>query len=193
MATIGLDSLFYSPITEGADGGETFGPPVKIAPAIQVDFQPTYTSDSLYADDGAIVTINEFSGGTIKVNTSDLPNGVLKEILGLRESAEGMVVYSAEDVSPYVAIGFRARKTDGNYMYYWFYRTKFAPPPNTFQTKGGNISFNTPTIEGTLYKRNKPDASGKHPYAVSADSSDATTAAAIGTWFTTVPEPKFTP
>ena len=191
MPTIGLDSLYYASITEQTNGEESYGDPVRIAPAIQVDLQPEYTSESLYADDGALITVTEFSGGTLSINTSDLPNEVLIELLGLRESNEGMIIYSAEDVAPYVAIGFRSRKADGSYRYVWLYRTKFAPPPNTYQTKSDTITFNTPTIEGTLYKRNKPDVNGKHPYMAVAESSDIATATVIGTWFTEVPEPTF--
>ena len=34
MATIGLDKLFYAPITEAANGDETYGTPVQLAKAI---------------------------------------------------------------------------------------------------------------------------------------------------------------
>ena len=37
MATIGLDSLFYAPITEAQDGSETYGTPASLAKAISAD------------------------------------------------------------------------------------------------------------------------------------------------------------
>ncbi len=37
MATIGLDKLFYAPITESANGDETYGKPKQLAKAISAD------------------------------------------------------------------------------------------------------------------------------------------------------------
>ena len=37
MSTIGLDSLFYAPITENATGEETYGTPVRLAKAISCE------------------------------------------------------------------------------------------------------------------------------------------------------------
>ena len=37
MATIGLDKLYYAPITEDAVGEETYGTPVQLAKAISAD------------------------------------------------------------------------------------------------------------------------------------------------------------
>jgi hypothetical protein len=34
MATIGLDKLYYSKITDGTDGDETYGAPVALAKAM---------------------------------------------------------------------------------------------------------------------------------------------------------------
>ena len=37
MATIGLDRLFYAPITEAESGIETYGKPLQLAKAISAD------------------------------------------------------------------------------------------------------------------------------------------------------------
>ena len=37
MATIGLDKLFYAPITEAANGDETYGTPVQLVLKISKD------------------------------------------------------------------------------------------------------------------------------------------------------------
>ena len=60
MATIGLDMLYYAPITEDADGDETYGTPAKLAKAISADLSVELAEATLYADDGAaeVVTIS---------------------------------------------------------------------------------------------------------------------------------------
>lgn len=41
---------------------------------------------------------------------------------------------------------------------------KFGIPATNLATKGDSITFSTPTIEGTIMRRNKLDAKGKHPW-----------------------------
>ena len=53
MATLGLDSLFYAPITEVADGTETYGTPQKLAKAISAELSVEIAEAILYADDAA--------------------------------------------------------------------------------------------------------------------------------------------
>ena len=60
MATIGLDSLYYSKITEDTDEIETYAEPVKLAKAIKADLSIELAEAILYADDGAAVVVKEF-------------------------------------------------------------------------------------------------------------------------------------
>ena len=53
MATIGLDKLFYSKITEDADGNETYATPVSLAKAMSAELSVELAEATLYADDGA--------------------------------------------------------------------------------------------------------------------------------------------
>jgi hypothetical protein len=48
MATIGLDSLFYAPVTEATGGIETYGTPVKLAKAISVELSVELAEAVLY-------------------------------------------------------------------------------------------------------------------------------------------------
>ena len=61
MATIGLDKLFYAPITEAANGDETYGTPVQLAKAISADLSVELAEATLYADDGASEVVKELS------------------------------------------------------------------------------------------------------------------------------------
>lgn len=53
------------------------------------------------------------------------------------------------------------------------------------------FTFSTPTIEGTILRRNKADAGGKHPWKAEALEGD-TPAATITNWYKEVYEPTYT-
>lgn len=53
MATIGLDKLYYSKITEDTSGSETYATPVSLAKAMTAELSVELAEATLYADDGA--------------------------------------------------------------------------------------------------------------------------------------------
>jgi len=92
-----------------------------------------------------------------------------------------------------VAIGFRAKKANGKYRYYWIYRVKFGIPSDSLATKGDSITFQTPKIEGTVSRRNKLDTRGRHPWKAEVNEDDPGVAAAVITgWYGKVYEPTYT-
>lgn len=192
MATIGLDKPYFSIITEDANGQETYGTPEVMAKAIQADLTVNNATASLYADDGVDESVDEFTSGTLSLGLNDLASTVAAELLGARVDTNGVLVNSTNDIAPYVAVGFRARKANGNYRYFWLYRVKFGVPATNLATKGESITFQTPTIEGTVMRRNKPDTQGKHPWKTEVTEGDTNvTAATISGWFSAVYEPTF--
>jgi phi13 family phage major tail protein len=194
MATIGLSDLFYATITEAANGDETYGTPQRLAKAIQADLSVTIAEAILYADDAAQEVVREFDSGTLSLNIDDLPPGVASDLTGAAVDDNGVLVSSTEDSGGYVAVAFRARRSNGKYMYYWLYRVKFSIPNTTLQTKADSITFQTPTIEGTILRRNRTDNQGSHPWKAEVREGDAGVAAStITDWFTQVYEPTFTP
>lgn len=164
MATIGLDSLYYSKITEGANGAEFYGTPQVLAKAISAELSVELNEAILYADDGAAEIVKEFKSGTLSLGIDDIGAAVASDLTGANIDNNGVVVSAAEDGGQPVAVGFRARKADGRYRYFWLYRVKFGVPATNLQTKGDSINFSTPTIEGTVTRRNKPDVFGNHPW-----------------------------
>ena len=192
MATIGLDKPYYAIITEDANGQETYGTPKVMAKAIQADLTVNNATASLYADDGVDESVDEFTSGTLSLGLNDLTSTVAAELLGARVDTNGVLVNSTNDIAPYVAVGFRARKANGKYRYFWLYRVKFGVPATNLATKGESITFQTPTIEGTVMRRNKPDTQGKHPWKTEVTEGDANvTAATLNSWFSAVYEPSF--
>ena len=157
MATIGLDKLFYAKITEDADGNETYAAPVQMAKAMTADLSVELAEATLYADDGASEIVKEFKSGTLSLGVDDLGGSVASDLTGAVIDNNGVVVSTAEDGGTPVAVGFRAKKSNGKYRYFWLYRVKFGIPATALATKGDSITFSTPTIEGTILRRNKVD------------------------------------
>ena len=190
MATIGLDKLYYAPITEDQNGHETYGTPVQLAKAISADLSIELNEATLYADDGQAESVKEFKSGTLSLGIDDIGTEAAVALIGARLDQNGALVSSGEDVSRYVAVGFRARKANGKYKYYWLYRVLFGVPATNLATKGDSISFATPTIEGTILTRNKPDKDNKHLWKVELTEND-TNSGIVAVWYDSVYEPSF--
>ena len=193
MATVGLDKLYYAKITEDENGNETYATPVQLAKAMNADLSVELAEATLYADDGAAEIVKEFKNGTLSLGVDDVGASVASDLTGATIDANGVVVSTSEDGGDPVAVGFRAKKSNGKYKYYWLYRVKFGIPATNLATKGDSITFSTPTIEGTILRRNKVDGNGKHPWKAEVTEGDsAVTADTITNWYKEVYEPSYT-
>ncbi len=192
MATIGLDKLFYAKLTNGADGDETYDTPKQLAKAMNVGLSIELSEAILYADDGAAEIVKEFKKGTLSLGIDDIGSKAASDLTGAIIDKNGVVVSTSEDGGEPVAIGFRAKKSNGKYRYFWLYRVIFGIPATNLTTRGESVEFSTPTIEGTVTRRNKVDAKGKHPWKAEVTEGDTTvTADTISRWFTEVYEPAY--
>lgn len=193
MATIGLDKLYYAKITEDESGEETYGTPTSLAKAMTVDLSVELAEATLYADDGAAEVVKEFKSGTLTLGIDDIGVQAAQDLTGAKIDTNKVLISTSEDGGAPVAIGFRAKKANGKYRYFWLYKVKFGIPATNLTTKGESITFSTPTIEGTVLRRNKLDGQSKHPWKAEV-SEDATGVAVsvISGWYNAVYEPTFT-
>ena len=193
MATIGLDKLYYATITDDENCEEIYGTPTQLAKAISAELSVELAEATLYADDGAAEIVKEFKNGTISLGVDDIGSTTAAALTGVTVDKNNVVVSNSEDGGNPVAVGFRAKKSNGKYKYYWLYRVKFGIPATNLATKGDSITFSTPTIEGTVLRRNKPDTSGKHPWKAEVTEGDKDVpASVISGWYTEVYEPDYT-
>ena len=192
MATIGMDKLYYAKITEDEGGGETYSPPVKLAKAIKADLSVELVEATLYADDGAAYVIKDFKSGKLSLGVDDIGSTAATDLTGGVVDENGLLISVSENEGSPVAVGFRALKPDVRYRYFWLYRVKFGVPSTNLQTKGDSITFQTPTIEGTVMRRNRADGNGKHPWKAEVTEGDAgVSSTTITEWYESVYEPVY--
>lgn len=192
MATIGLDKLYYAKITEDEVGNETYEVPKTLAKAVSAELSVELAEATLYADDSAAEIVKEFKSGTLTLGVDDIGIEIASDLTGAQIDRNNVLISAGQDAGSPVAIGFRAKKSNGKYKYYWLYRVKFGIPAASLATKGDSISFSTPSIEGTVLCRNKVDASGKHPWKAEVTEGDTgVTESAIDDWYKSVYEPTY--
>ena len=193
MATIGMDKLYYAKITEAEDGEETYDTPVILAKAISAELSVELAEATLYADDGASEVVKDFKSGKLTLGVDDIGITAAQDLTGAAADDNGVLISAGENIAPPVAIGFRALRANGKYRYFWLYRVIFGIPATNLQTKGDSITFQTPSIEGTVMRRNKPDAKGTHPWkAEVSEGASGVTTETISGWFGQVYEPTYT-
>ena len=145
---------------------------------------------TLYADNSAAEVIKEFKNATLKLGIDDIGIKAAEVLTGAKIDDNKVLISTSDDEAKAVAIAFRAKKSNGKFRYFWLYRVKFGIPENNLTTKGDNIEFATPTIEGTVTRRNKEDSKGNHPWKAEVNEDDeGVPSDIIGNWYREVYEP----
>lgn len=174
--TLGLRDLYYA-VMEEQDGVETYETPEKLAEAMTAELSVNVAEGKLYADDAISEDVKKFTSGTIKLGIKELVAKAVAKLLGQKVDGNNVVWAGGDDEPPYVAIGFRAKKTGGKFKYVWLLKCKFKVPGEKYQTEGESITFNTPEIEGTILlnkdNRWKADIVAKETDAVAQTWFDA--------------------
>lgn len=148
MARVGVKDLFAWEVTQDTDEGVTFGEPFRVAKAIEITINPQSQEASLYADDAMVEYVSAVTGYDVSLNVDDLTTEVKGKLLGYKKDKDGVVIENNELSAKEHAVGFRAKRSDGNYEYRVLYKVRFAPTEDRYQTQGDNVEFQTPTITG---------------------------------------------
>ena len=152
MANIGLTNIWYSILTEGADGTPSYNGAKQMGKAVSCSTSITNNEAKLYGDDALAESDTSFSNGTITLGVTDDDETVFAELLG-HTITNGAVVKTATDAAPYVGVGRIVTKmVNGAYKYKveFLYKVKFSEPSKDENTKGESIEFATPSIEGII-------------------------------------------
>lgn len=196
MATrIGCDNLVYAiQITEDtATTAPEYTAP-KAAPGVMsININPNASQETLFADDGPMETATTLGKIDVEIKKNELTTENKADLLGHTIDSDGGLVYGDSDVPPFVAIGFRSLKSNGNYRYVWLYKGKFTDPEDNNETKGDGINFQADTIKGQFVKLNYPVTVGDKKirmwkYELDGDNPEASESA-MTSWFDTVKMP----
>ena len=158
---VGVESLYIAVMTteDTLEANAVYDTPVYVAPAIGINIQPQGNTAVLYADDSAIESESANGPVNVAINPTELPLDKRALILGASYHAgTGVITHRATDHPPYLALGFKSRKANGEYRYVWLFKGKAVRPQENYQTKTDDVQFNTPQLNLQFVRRKYDDA-----------------------------------
>jgi phi13 family phage major tail protein len=186
---IGCDNLVYAPMTteDTATTPPVYGTVTNAIGVMSLNINPNGSQETLFADDGPMETASTLGKIEVEIQKAELTTQNKADLLGHEIDGNGGLLYADNDVAPWMAIGFRTLKSNGNYRYVWLYKGKFTEPEDANETKGDSINFQSDTISGQFTRLNYPyTVNGKAKrlwkYEIDQDYEDASESV-IASWF----------
>ena len=183
MSRIGLASVHYAKITSDPAGGTpVYGAVTAIPGAAVANVNPNSSTATDFLDDGPADVAVTLGASEVTFEFGELTAAIKADLLG-NDYTGGVLTKGGDDVPPFVALGFKTLKSNGEYRYKWIHKVKFREPEDNAETKGESIAFQHDTLIGAFVKR---DSDGKWQAEADADD-DNVVPATIAAWFDSVP------
>jgi len=144
---VGVDQIYYALVTTDTADAYAAGTPASLAPAMNISQAPKTNSKVQYADNQPYDSMSAEGETELDVEITGLTLEVQAEILGKVYDAVNGRLFDNGGTAPYVALGFRAKKSGGTYRYFWFLKGKFTPP-----TEESATETDTPDPKSTKMK-----------------------------------------
>ena len=155
MSQYGAAYLQWAPITSEPDNAlPVCGDPINLGALTKVTDAPAFSQVTADGDNRVMDSLDEFTGGTVDVNVTELENSVAAKIFGVTQTdAEGDLDFSVEDAAPYGSMAFYVNKVKGSQKFFQgvcYPKVKAVPQGHEYNTKaksgvvltGGKIHFN---------------------------------------------------
>lgn len=149
---VGLDQAYYALVTADSSSAYTAGTPAWLAPAGSASVEPSSSLETQYADDKPYDVSASEGDSKIKMELAGIDPQTLAIITGRVFDATTGRIYDNGGTPPDVAVGWRSKKTNGKYRYYWFLKGKFSMPKEEFATQGEKPDPKTIELEFTAIR-----------------------------------------
>ena len=157
MAYIGLKYPVFAPISTETPGSvPTYGQGLVVGKAIEANVSIELSDNPLYADDVIAESDKSFVSGSFTIGVDDISKEVYTTWFGSEtQTVDGVeeVVDGAGLPSPVGGFGYyRVRRKNGvrSIRAFWYFKTQWGVPSEEAQTKGEQIEWQTPSVEGVI-------------------------------------------
>lgn len=189
-SVIGVSDVYAALVTADSSGGMTFGTPFKVAPVAEVTVEPKSELKTQYADNIPYDVMSSEGESELKFKFTNIAAEIVALILGRVLDASTGRVYDDAGTPPFIALGFRALKSNNKYRYYWFLKGRFSAAAESFATKTETAEPKEQEISFTAIKSIYEFNLGTRTASVKRVWGDEDTTGFSGTnWFAQVQVP----
>ncbi|MCL2080237.1 MAG: hypothetical protein FWH17_10465 [Oscillospiraceae bacterium] len=145
MPKIGVDSFCYAPlIKDDPDSVPEYGETVKIPGTVSVGFTANSQTIPFHADNGVYVSAAQTGDITLTVGLADIPPEIQAAWFGSKY--ENGMIEDGELNAQEMAVGYRVKKANGAYRYFWLYKGVASPPSENVNTTGNTLTHQSDSI-----------------------------------------------
>ena len=167
----GIEGLVCAEVlTDDDTNGYTTGDVFAIAGVAEISKTTDSSNEAHYYDNIPAVVVSNTSADTVTISASAIPFDVLATITGQNyDSDTGTLIEGIRDFK-YFAIGYKAKKTNGDEVYVWRLKGTFNLPDQTNSTENDGTDANGQEIVFTgISTTHKFAKTGKGAKAINVD------------------------
>ena len=185
----GIEGLVCAEVlTDDDTNGYTTGSVFAIAGVAEISKTTDSANEAHYYDNIPAVVISNTSSDEITISTSAIPLDVLATITGQDYDATTGALIEGIRTPKYFAIGYKAKKTNGDEVYVWRYKGSFNVPDQTNSTENDSTDANGQEMVYTgIATTHIFSKTGKRAKAINVDTGKDL--ANVSSFFTTVTTP----
>lgn len=127
---------------DGAEHGYRTGNIFAIAGVAEISKTTDSSNEAHYYDNIPAVVVSNTASDTVTISTSAIPFDVLAELTGQEYDATTGAYIEGQRDFKYFAIGYKAKKTNGDEVYVWRYKGTFNVPDQTNTTENDGTDAN---------------------------------------------------
>ena len=173
MASFGAKYPNFSPIKDEPDDAlPTYTGPVVIGRLVKADLTVALASGKLYADDELAEAVDEFSSGSLAMETDDMVDEVAATVYGATVT-DKRVSYKAGDSAPLGGLTYYKvlmRKGVKLFKGYFYPRVKAMLGNDSAATKADSITFGTNSTTFTVFRCNSDEWRITEEFATEAEA-----------------------
>lgn len=177
----GLSGIKVFELLENTETNYKVGEAVNIPYAQKLKRDSQTSNDPIYADDEIYDDEEIFDGEDFELEIPEADLELMSIFEGGNYDAESKEYsWGPDNQSKDYAMTFKAKRKDGNYRMFRYYRAKFKKVKQDLQTQDNGTQVATLTISGTFHKRALLSDAKVRVYKDSTSSSDLS-------WLDTIP------
>lgn len=177
----GLSGIKVFELLENTETSYKVGEATKIPYAQQLTRDVQSSNDPIYADDEIYDDEEVFDGEDFDLQIPEAELDLMPILEGgVYDEESKEYSWGPDDQGKEYAMTFKAKRKDGNYRMFRYYRCKFKKVKQDLQTQDNGTQVSVLTISGTFYKRALLSDPKVRVYKDSTQASDLT-------WLDTIP------